>query len=109
MSSKNGGAYGAPADDTSFRKKYDTEEYAAKAKEREAAEREERKARYEAKMAGKKYYKPLDGSESLTSARAAALDVSSSVGKIQLVPAGAGVGKRGRSAGCESIVEIPGS
>lgn len=98
------GAYDAPASDTSFRKTYDVDEYAAKAKNREATEKEESKARYEAKLAGKKYYKPLDGTESLTSARAATLDLSSHVGKSVLVPAGAGVGKRGRGAGfyCEA-------
>lgn len=104
MSKSSGGAYGAPADDTSFGKKYDVDEYAAKAKAREAAEREESKARYEAKMAGKKYYKPMTGEETLTQARSAVLDLSSHVGKTQLVAAGAGVGKRGRGAGfyCEA-------
>ncbi|KAL2259826.1 hypothetical protein VTK26DRAFT_6367 [Humicola hyalothermophila] len=102
--SKNASAYGQAAGDTDFRKKYDLDEYAAKAKEREAAEREERKARWEAKMAGKKYYKPLDGSETLTTARNATQDFSKLVGTSTLVPAGAGVGKRGRGAGfyCEA-------
>lgn len=97
-------AYGTPAGDTGFRKTRDLDEYAQRAKEREQLEREEAKARYEAKLAGKKYYKPLDGTESLTSARAATLDLSAQVGKVQLVPAGAGVGKRGRGAGfyCEA-------
>jgi len=97
-------AYGTPAGDTDFRKSRNVEEYAARAKEREAQEREEAKARYEAKLAGKRYHKPLDGSETLTSARAATLDLSAQVGKVQLVPAGAGVGKRGRGAGfyCEA-------
>ena len=104
MSKSTGGAYGAAADDTSFRKTYDLEEYAAKAKAREAEEREEAKARYEAKLAGKKYYKPLTGSETHTRARDAVLDLSSRVGKTQLVAAGAGTGKRGRGAGfyCEA-------
>ncbi|KFA60521.1 hypothetical protein S40285_07878 [Stachybotrys chlorohalonatus IBT 40285] len=103
MVDKKGSAYGAPAGDTDFRKSYDLDEYAAKAEEREAMEKEERKARYEAKLAGKKYHKPLTGNETYTSARRNILDVSSQVGKIQLVPGGAGVGKRGRSAGfyCE--------
>jgi len=96
----NKGAYGGqPAGDTDFRKKYDLDEYAAKAKEREASEKEERKARYEAKLAGKKYYKPMDGTESLTTARNATQDFSKLVGTTTLVPAGAGVGKRGRGAG----------
>jgi U4/U6.U5 tri-snRNP component SNU23 len=102
--SNKGSAYGQAAGDTDFRKKYDLDEYAAKAKQREQDEKEERKARWEAKMAGKKYYKPLDGSETLTTARNATQDMSKMVGKTMLVPAGAGVGKRGRGAGfyCEN-------
>jgi U4/U6.U5 tri-snRNP component SNU23 len=102
--SNKGSAYGQAAGDTDFRKKYDLEEYAARAKEREQAEKEERKARYEAKLAGKKYYKPLDGSEELTTARNATQDFSKLVGTSTLVPAGAGVGKKGRGAGfyCEA-------
>lgn len=99
MSSKKG-AYGdAAATDTDFRKKYDRAEYAAKAAERESKEKEERKARYEAKLAGKKYYAPLTGDEVLTQARASRLDVSANVGKTILMPAGAATGKRGRGAG----------
>ncbi|KAI0132932.1 hypothetical protein BJ170DRAFT_265861 [Xylariales sp. AK1849] len=103
MASKKGSAYGTPASDTSFRKDWDLAEYAAKAKARESSEKEEAKARYEAKLAGKKYYKPLTGDETLTTARSRATDFSSQVGKTQLVPGGAGVGKRGRGAGlyCE--------
>ena len=102
--SGNASAYGKAAGDTDFRKKYDLDEYAAKAKDREEADKEERKARYEAKMAGKKYYKPMDGSEALTTARSGAQDFSKLVGTSTLVPAGAGVGKRGRGAGfnCEA-------
>lgn len=99
------GAYGAAgASDTDFRKKYDRAEYAQKAAERETAEKEERKARYEAKLAGKKYYAPLTGEETLTEARANRLDVASNVGKTTLIPAGASMGKRGRGAGfyCEA-------
>ncbi|KAH9236525.1 hypothetical protein K456DRAFT_1831293 [Colletotrichum gloeosporioides 23] len=104
MADKNGSAYGAPAGDTDFRKTWDLDEYAAKAKDREAKEKEESKARYEAKLAGKKYHKPLTGNETMTSARRSVLDLSAQVGKTQLVPAGAGVGKRGRGAGfyCEA-------
>lgn len=103
MSDKKG-AYGAPASDTDFRKNWDLDEYAAKAKEREAKEKEEAKARYEAKLAGKKYHKPLTGNETYTSARRNVIDLSAQVGKTQLIAAGAGVGKRGRSAGfyCEA-------
>lgn len=101
--SKNGSAYGQAASDTDFRKNYDLDEYAAKAKEREAKEKEESKARWEAKVAGKKYHKALTGDETYTTARRNVLDLSAQVGKTQLVPAGAGVGKRGRGAGfyCE--------
>lgn len=101
---EGGGAYGAASGDTSFRKTRDADEYAAKAKERSAAEREEAKARYEAKLAGKKYYKPPTGNETHAEARRAVLDLSARVGKTQLVAAGAGVGKRGRGAGfyCEA-------
>ncbi|KAG5980136.1 hypothetical protein E4U55_004359 [Claviceps digitariae] len=102
--SKKGSAYGAPAGDTDFRKTWDLDQYAAKANEREAKEKEERKARYEAKLAGKTYHKPLTGDETYTSARRHVIDLTAQVGKSQLVPVGAGVGKRGRSAGfyCEA-------
>jgi U4/U6.U5 tri-snRNP component SNU23 len=98
MSSKKG-AYENAASDTDFRKKYDRAEYAQKAADREAKEKEESKLRYEAKLAGKKYYAPLTGDEVLTQARASRLDVSSNVGKVVLMPAGAATGKRGRGAG----------
>jgi Zinc-finger double-stranded RNA-binding len=98
MASKKG-AYEHAASDTDFRKKYDRAEYAAKAAEREAKEKEESKLRYEAKLAGKKYYAPLTGDEVLTQARASRLDVSANVGKVVLMPAGAATGKRGRGAG----------
>lgn len=104
MSSNKSSAYGKPATDTSFRKTWDLDEYAEKAKIRETDEKEERKARYEAKLAGKKYHKPLTGNETFTAARRTILDLEASVGKTTLVPAGAGVGKRGRGAGfyCEA-------
>ena len=103
-SKKSGGAYGAAATDTDFRKNWDLDEYAEKAKAREAKEKEESKARYEAKLAGKKYHKPLTGDETYTTARRNVIDLTAQVGKTQLVPAGAGVGKRGRGAGfyCEA-------
>ncbi|KAF6816318.1 U4/U6.U5 small nuclear ribonucleoprotein component snu23 [Colletotrichum plurivorum] len=104
MADKKGSAYGAPAGDTDFRKTWDLDEYAAKAKEREAQEKEESKARYEAKLAGKKWHKPLTGNETLTKASTTVRDFSSQIGKVQLVPAGGAVGKRGRGAGfyCEA-------
>ncbi|TLS29174.1 hypothetical protein PpBr36_00108 [Pyricularia pennisetigena] len=102
--SKNSSAYGTPAGDTSFRKTRNPEEYAARAKERDESEAAERKARYEAKLAGKKYHKPMTGDEEFTSARSEMMDFSAQVGKTMLVPAGAGQGKRGRGAGfyCEA-------
>ncbi|KAJ2907292.1 putative c2h2 finger domain-containing protein [Zalerion maritima] len=104
MTDKKGGAYGQAADDTDFRKNWDLDEYAAKGKAREEAEKEERKARYEAKLAGKKYYKPLDGTETLTTARRSAFDAKSRIGTHQLVASGNAIGKRGRGAGfyCEA-------
>ena len=104
MADKKGSAYDTPATDTSFRKTYDRAEYAAKAAEREAKEKEEGRLRYEAKLAGRKYYAPLTGAETLTEARSSRLDVTQNVGKITLVPAGASIGKRGRGAGfyCEA-------
>jgi len=99
MSAPKKGAYDTAAKDTDFRKKYDRAEYAQKAADREAKEKEESKARYEAKVAGKKYYAPLTGEETLTQARASRLDVSANVGKVTLMPAGAATGKRGRGAG----------
>ncbi|RCI08351.1 hypothetical protein L249_8885 [Ophiocordyceps polyrhachis-furcata BCC 54312] len=98
-------AYGAPADDTDFRKTYDLDEYAARGREREAREKAEAKARYEARLSGKKHpAATLTGSETFATARRTTLDVASQVGKKQLVPAGAGVGRRGRGAGfyCEA-------
>lgn len=95
------GAYGTNTSDTSFRKTWDREEYAAKAAQRDAKTKEEGKARYEAALAGKKYVRrastPPDAKE--TESRRSRLDVASQVGKQTLVPAGAGVGKRGKGAG----------
>lgn len=88
------------ASDTSFRKTWDRAEYAEKAAVREAAEKAESKARYEAKLEGRKYNPRAaltDAKE--TSSRASRLDVTQNLGKTTLVPAGAATGKRGRGAG----------
>ncbi|KAF2480339.1 hypothetical protein BDY17DRAFT_303656 [Neohortaea acidophila] len=95
------GAYGTSTSDTSFRRTWDREEYAAKAEERERKSREEGKARHEAALAGKKFHRrastPEDSRD--TEARQARLNVADQVGKTSLVPAGAGQGKRGKGAG----------
>lgn len=105
MANKPTSAYGAPASDTDFRKTWDKSAYAAKAAQAESDRKEESKARYEAKLEGKKWHKHIDPSTlDTTSARSSRLDVASMVGKSVLVPAGAGVGKRGKGAGfyCEA-------
>lgn len=94
-------AYNSTTSDTSFRKTWDRAEYAAKAEARETKVKEEGKARYEAKLAGKKYITrastPPDAKE--TQSRTSRLDVASNVGKTTLVPAGSATGKRGKGAG----------
>ncbi|PGG95939.1 hypothetical protein AJ80_09890 [Polytolypa hystricis UAMH7299] len=93
-------AYGTPASDTSFRRTWDRSEYAAKAASESEKSKTEAKARYEAKLQGKKYHAPIDLSAlESTSSRSQRLNVASQVGKTTLVPAGAAVGKRGRGAG----------
>lgn len=100
--SERKGAYGAKvASDTSFRKTWDRDEYAAKAADRDQKAKEEAKARSEAAAAGKKYIRRASTPEDArdTEARKARLNVADQVGKTQLVAAGAGQGKRGKSAG----------
>ncbi|WEW54896.1 hypothetical protein PRK78_000323 [Emydomyces testavorans] len=93
-------AYSTPSSDTSFRKTWDRDAYAEKAAADEAKAKAESKARYEAKLLGKKYYAPVDYSAlEATTSRTQRLDVASLVGKTTIVPAGAAVGKRGRGAG----------
>ena len=100
MSDSKGTAYGNRSTDTDFRKTWDTAEYARKAKVEEEERREEGKARYEAKLEGRKYHKYVDPSSlDSTSARGSRLDVASMVGKSTLVPVGSAIGKRGRGAG----------
>jgi U4/U6.U5 tri-snRNP component SNU23 len=106
MSDSKKTAYGGDrSTDTDFRKTWDTAEYARKAKAEEEQRREEGKARYEAKLEGKKYHKYVDKDLlDSTSARGSRLDVASMIGKSTLVPAGSAIGKRGRGAGfyCEA-------
>jgi U4/U6.U5 tri-snRNP component SNU23 len=105
MTDSKKSAYGTAASDTDFRKTWDRAQYEAKAQKEQEERREEGKARYEAKLEGKKWHKPADLSTlDSTSSRAGRIDVASMVGKSTLVPAGSAVGKRGRSAGfyCEA-------
>ncbi|RMJ25069.1 C2H2 finger domain protein [Aspergillus sp. HF37] len=89
-----------PASDTDFRKTWDREEYAKKAAEDDAKRKEEGKARYEAKLLGKKWHAPVDHSSlEATTSRKQRLDVGSMVGKTTIVPSGSAVGKRGKGAG----------
>jgi U4/U6.U5 tri-snRNP component SNU23 len=105
MADSKKGAYGTAASDTDFRKTWDRAEYEAKAKKEQEERSEEAKARYEAKLEGKKWHKPVDlSSLDATSSRTGRVDVASMVGKSTLIPAGSAVGKRGRGAGfyCEA-------
>ncbi|KAA8913281.1 hypothetical protein FN846DRAFT_902974 [Sphaerosporella brunnea] len=94
----------APGGDTGFRRQWDREEYAAKAREREAKERAEGKLRAEAKAAGKKYYAPVADDAEMISARRERINFEENLNKSQLVPGSAAVGKRGKGAGfyCEA-------
>ncbi|KKK12972.1 hypothetical protein P175DRAFT_0499606 [Aspergillus ochraceoroseus IBT 24754] len=93
-------AYGTPSSDTSVHKTWNREEYAKKAADEDARRKEEGKARYEAKLLGKKWHAPVDYSSlEATTSRKARLDVASMVGKTTIVSAGSAVGKRGRGAG----------
>ncbi|KAJ5901811.1 Zinc finger U1-type [Penicillium taxi] len=89
-----------PASDTSYRKTWDRAEYAQIAADDEKKRKAEGKARYEAKLLGKKYHAKVDWSSmEETTARKGRLDVASMVGKTTLVPAGSSNSKRGRGAG----------
>ena len=82
-----------------FRRTWDREEWAAKAKEREAKERAESKLRYEAKQAGKRYYAPPADDAEMISARRERINFEENLNKIQLGPGGAAVGRKGKGAG----------
>lgn len=103
-------AYGSTSSTTeTYRRTWDREAYAAQAVAREAAEARERKARYEAKLQGKKYHAAPAGTsgggeqqqQQLASARDTRLDVSAQIGKTQIITGAMAsvTGRRGRSAG----------
>ncbi|KAK3117026.1 U4/U6.U5 snRNP associated protein [Teratosphaeriaceae sp. CCFEE 6253] len=94
------------ASDTTHRRTWDRSDYAARAADREATLKEEGKARYEAKLEGKTYYRPSTvAAEDThdTEARRARLNVAEHIGKQTIVIAGGTQGKKGKSAGfyCE--------
>jgi U4/U6.U5 tri-snRNP component SNU23 len=96
------GAYGTSGGgDTDFRKTWDRDEMAQRAKDRDAKDREEGKERYEAKLAGKTYRRRASTPDDLkqTEARSERIDWSKMIGKQTLTSAAAAVGKRGRGAG----------
>ncbi|KAG0636386.1 hypothetical protein HOY80DRAFT_1088868 [Tuber brumale] len=106
MSGDKKNAYGTETGgDTNFRRTWNREEWTAKAQERESQDRAASKLHQEAKLAGKKFHRPPTPPDaSSTSARASRLNLEENLNKTTLVPAGAGVGKRGRGAGfyCEA-------
>ncbi|KAK6537725.1 U4/U6.U5 snRNP associated protein [Orbilia ellipsospora] len=106
--SKPKGVYdNAATGDTSFRRKWDREEYAQKAAERQAREAKERKERYEAKLAGKKYIPERDNTKDekkyddskMIEARRDRIKLDENLNKVQIVPLGSTGGRRGRGPG----------
>ncbi|KAK5108150.1 hypothetical protein LTR62_008746 [Meristemomyces frigidus] len=95
----------ASTNNDTHRRTWDRSEYTAKAEQREQRIKEEGKARHQAALEGKKYHRRASTPEDTkdTSAREARLNVAEQVGKTQIIVAGAGQGKRGKSAGfyCE--------
>ncbi|KAF3917351.1 hypothetical protein ABW21_db0201834 [Orbilia brochopaga] len=112
--SKPKGVYdNAATGDTSFRRTWNREEYAQKAAERQAREASERKERYEAKLAGKKFIpKPEAGAEGdkkfddtkMIEARRDRIRLDENLNKVQMVPLGSTGGRRGKGPGyyCEA-------
>lgn len=88
--------------DTNFRKTWDTEEYAKLGAEREAREKAESKARYEAKISGKKYKTENIPAANITNVSSLHEDIddwNANVGQQVLVAPGASLGRRGKGAG----------
>ncbi|KAK6343207.1 U4/U6.U5 snRNP associated protein [Orbilia blumenaviensis] len=113
--SKPKGVYdNAATGDTSFRRTWDRDEYAQKAAERLAREARERKERYEAKLAGKKYIPKsepdADAKETkfddskMIEARRDRIRLDENLNKVQIVPLGTTGGRRGKGPGyyCEA-------
>ncbi|PPQ89694.1 hypothetical protein CVT25_014095 [Psilocybe cyanescens] len=96
-----GGAYGAKAADTDFRKKWDKEEYAERAKKKDQEERERMQENEERLKKGKR---PLKGRKDdlpkptqLMQQREAPLELDKNLGKTMVVqnPGGKGAGQPG--------------
>jgi U4/U6.U5 tri-snRNP component SNU23 len=92
--------------DTDFRRVFDRDAAAKRAKEGDRQRREDGEARAAAEAQGKKWHKraatPPDVRE--TEARKSRFSFEGMIGRSTLVPAGSGIGKRGRGAGlyCEA-------
>ncbi|KAI4159851.1 MAG: hypothetical protein LQ342_006269 [Letrouitia transgressa] len=91
------------ASDTSgFRRTWDRAHYAEQADLRESKLKSESAARYEAKLLGRKYHARPPSPSSLrdTDSRASRLDVTATLGRTTILPAGtSATGKRGHGAG----------
>ncbi|KAK6512674.1 U4/U6.U5 snRNP associated protein [Arthrobotrys conoides] len=113
--SKPKGVYdNAATGDTGFRRTWDREEYAQKAAERQGREAKERKERYEAKLAGKKYIPKFEvdtnakeakfDDSKMIEARRGRIRLDENLNKVQIVPLGTTGGRRGKGPGyyCEA-------
>ncbi|KAK6507356.1 U4/U6.U5 snRNP associated protein [Arthrobotrys musiformis] len=113
--SKPKGVYdNAATGDTAFRRTWDREEYAQKAAERQVREAKERKERYEAKLAGKKYIPKSEvetdpgetkfDDSKMIEARRDRIRLDENLNKVQIVPLGTTGGRRGKGPGyyCEA-------
>ncbi|CDO69302.1 hypothetical protein BN946_scf184976.g21 [Trametes cinnabarina] len=84
-----GGAYGARAKDTDFRKKWDKEEYAEKARQRDEEEKQRMRENEELQKKGKKPRKgrkeDLPKPTELMKRREGSLDLDKNLGKVMVV------------------------
>ncbi|KAH8108055.1 hypothetical protein BXZ70DRAFT_33431 [Cristinia sonorae] len=94
--SKPGGAYGTQAQDTNFRKKWDKEEYAERAKQKDQEERERMKENEERMKQGKKPRKgrreDLPKPTELMKQREGPLELEKNLGKTMVVQNASGRG-----------------